>query len=332
MPTFIDQDDNPKTKRMTRRSQSSNAQKLEKVLPEYEPLNTPDTALKQEAQNLTQVSPKAQYEEGADLNQDPEVPSSSYQTHQPLSVQTTGSPLVATALAVDSNPEIQSPATSIDTPQPSYQRLIHPSLRSGLSSSSLTIVHDDWTVPSHSESIDNTVLPSPTGTFASSFDSYSPLHSNSPSPRFFLADSDDIYHQQYSQYSVSSYSSDGYLPDASHPGISTLVTPTHSDFDPYMYASNRSSEVTLVEQSPDFDFHQQPSTPVGPPHSPALGGISFNPYYPPYTVEGDHMLQLQTLSQGSLAVDQVKEEEKEIDTDEWLNNDYIMSQENNYTG
>jgi hypothetical protein len=33
-----------------------------------------------------------------------------------------------------------------------------------------------------------------------------------------------------------------------------------------------------------------------------------------------------------MAIHQVKEEEREIDTDEWLDNDYIMSQENTYIG
>jgi len=299
---------------MTRRSQNSDAQKLENVFPEYEPPNALDTPLKQDTQNPTQDSTKVKHEEGADLDLDQTMPSSSYQTDQPLGEQTTGSTLVVTPLAVDSDPVMLPVATSTHTTQPGYERLIHLALQSGLSSSSLTIVHRDWAAPSHLESLGDAVLPSPTDTFASSFDSYSPIRSNSSSPRFFFADSNIIYQ---------------------HPGMassSTLVTPTGPEFDLYMQPSFRSSEATLVEQGPKSDFHGQPATPVGLPHSPALGDISFDPYYPPYTVEGGHMLQLQAFSQEPLAMHQVKEEEAEIDTDEWLNNDYIMSQENNYTG
>jgi hypothetical protein len=319
---------------MTRRSQNLDSQKLPKVFPEYEAPDALDTSLKQDTPNPTQASPETGNQEGVDLSCDQEVPSSSDHTARPLSVQTTGSTPVITPLDVESGSMILPLATSIATTPPGYPGPVRPSLQSRSSSSSLALVHDDWAVTSHLESIGDIVLPSPTETFASSFDSYSPLHSNSPSPRFFFADSNPIYQQQYSPYSASSNGSDVYLPDASHPGMassSTLVTPTHADFGPYMQSSFRASEVTLVEQSPHFDFHQQPGTPVGTPYSPALRGISFNPYYPPYTVEGGHMLQLQALSQEPLAVHQVKEEEKEINTDEWLNNDYIMSQENKYS-
>lgn len=329
---------------MTRRSQNPDIQNVGKGSPEYEPAATLDAPLEHYPQSPAQVSPESQANDVSGLSFDKKDPFSNHKVPQSPIVHSTNSPLVVTPPAVGSTSVIPLPTMSIDNIS-LHSRPIHPSPQRELSSNSLTIVHNGWTVPSHSDHTANIILPSPTETSASSFDSYSPSHSNSASPRFYFPDSNSATQQQYSQNSVSSGSSDGYSPKTSHSGMatsSTVFTPTwssHLHLGVYVHTpiAYTSSEVNLVHQNPTFGFHHysQPGTSVGSPYSPALvQGISVNPNvtYSPYTTERGHMLQFQGPSQGPVAIHQVKEEEREIDTDEWLDNDYIMSQENTYIG
>lgn len=160
------------------------------------------------------------------------------------------------------------------------------------------------------------VLPSPTN---SSFSSYSPL----------------LVSPQYAP-SGSGSSSSGQPPS---PGASdhTMTSPSTSATPslwplPLVRIDNRPS-MSGIESSqlPGEYTLNNGYLDVSQPGNPRLvRGFSVYPTYPSYPTHGNHIYSIPESLQETLINRDVKEEEKEFDTNEWLNLDYITEQERNH--
>ena len=254
-----------------------------------------------------------------------EAASSSVLQHElsPLQAPSTMFPVASSSVVL--------PARRVQPTQVVPQTPIHPSIQRSHSSSKLAIPHHGWTIPSSPE----IVIASPTGSFTSSFESCSPTLSNA-NLQYNFAESHTPDLQQYYQNDTPSVSRRNSIgpslsPDASFGNSSTLVTPIWPT-NPHLQLYSLSPVVGPMPV--EYRHVSYPGTPIHSGGTPVLvRGFSVNPAYVPYHMESNYVYQMLEGSQEALTTRTVvKEEPKEIDTDEWLDNDYIAAQEKNLTG